>query len=234
MSPPASLLIPSSTPLVLPLFSLTLNLLSSSFSAPLDIPSDYKLIIWSPKCKISFLNISGPSSISKQMRQSNDKPSKGNKQADDLSEAFCNLADMIRTFSSTSVLLVSAPPSPSTASGTIAVGQFLKCLEESRQHGDVWLLDSKATQMLELFENDVSTSTFYMAVAKKNNEAILHQWVWQRLDAHRDPISWFVYTVPTWLISCIPFVYNSQMQSNIIIWLGVSTISTIHCMLHNP
>src|SRR5258707_10286859 len=170
MSPPTSLLIPSSTPLVLPSFSLTLNLLLSSFSAPLDIPSDYKLIIWSPKCKISSLNISGPSSISKQMRQSNDKlskgkQSKGNKQADDLSEAFCNLADMIRTFSSTSVLLVSAPPSPSTASGTIAVGQFLKCLEESRQHGDVWLLDSKATQMLELFENDVSTSTFYMAVA---------------------------------------------------------------------
>src|SRR5258708_24597502 len=48
MSPLTSLPIPSSTPLVLPSSSLTLNLLSSSSSAPLDIPSDYKLIIRSP------------------------------------------------------------------------------------------------------------------------------------------------------------------------------------------
>ncbi len=142
---------------------------------------------------MSSLNISGPSSASKQMRQSDDKPSKGklskgDKQADNLSGAFHNLADMIRTFSLTSALPASAPPPPSTASGTTAVGQFLECLEESKQCGDVWLLDSEATWMLELFEKDALTSTFYMAVAEKNNEMILRQWVWRRLDAHRDPI----------------------------------------------
>ncbi len=128
------------------------------------------------------------------MRQSNNKPSKGkqskgDKQADDLSGAFCDLADVIHTFSSTSALPASAPPPSSTASGTTAVGQFLEHLEKSKQCGNVWLLDSEATWMLELFEKDVSTSTFYMAVTKKNNETILCQWVWQRLDVHRDPIS---------------------------------------------
>jgi hypothetical protein len=34
--------------------------------------------------------------------------------------------------------------------------------------------------MLELFEKDGSTSTFYTAVAWKNSEVVLRQWVRQR------------------------------------------------------
>jgi hypothetical protein len=97
--------------------------------------------------------------------------------------AFGKLTNVLGKFS-----LPSSPPAlapmPPTLPGTTAVREFLECLKESRQHGDVWLFDKEVTWMLKLFEKSESTSTYYLAVTKNSSEAILHQWVWQRLDAH--------------------------------------------------
>jgi hypothetical protein len=97
--------------------------------------------------------------------------------------AFGRLTDMLGKFSPPSPLPASAPM-PLTLPGTTAVGEFLEHLKESGQCSNVWLFNEKVTQMLELFKKSESTSTYYLAVTKNSSEAILHQWVWQRLDAH--------------------------------------------------
>jgi hypothetical protein len=140
------------------------------------------LSIQSPtKRKLSSLDISGPSSGSKRSKQS-----KGDKQTELMAGAFGKLTNMLGKFSPPSPPPASAPMPP-TLPGTTAVGEFLERLKESEQRGDVWLLDDEVTRMLELFEKSESTSTYYLAVAKKSSEGVLRQWVRRRLDAHAHP-----------------------------------------------
>jgi hypothetical protein len=97
--------------------------------------------------------------------------------------AFSRLTDVLGKFSPPFPLPALAPMPP-TLPGTTAVGEFLKCLKESEQHGDVWLFNEEITWMLELFEKSESTRTYYLAVAKNSSEMVLHQWVRQRLNTH--------------------------------------------------
>jgi hypothetical protein len=149
---------------MLPSFSSILNLGSFS-SVPLNIPLNYNLNMqFSTKCKLSSLNIFGPFSDLKRLRQF-----KGDKQIKLMARAFGKLTDMLGKFSLPSALPVSAPIFP-TLPGTTIVRQFLECLEKFKQCGNVWLFDDEVTQMLELFKWSELTSTYYLAIAKKSSE----------------------------------------------------------------